>query len=78
MMVAITALLTETRLAAIIPKSKSKLPSIAAPVSVAFPLGIGRSGRSKASSLASNTSLKTTPPPYKPIVDISKYSSLNE
>jgi hypothetical protein len=57
---------------AMIPANNRMLPSIAASIIVIVPLGIGLSGLSILSNAASNTSLKTTPPPYKPIVEIHK------
>lgn len=44
-------------------------PRIVACALLTNPLGMGRSGRSTASSSASKTSFMTTPPPYNPIVD---------
>ena len=61
-----------TNAAVITPANNRALPSIAASVIVTVPLGIGLSGLSILSNAASNTSLKTTPPPYKPIVEIHK------
>jgi hypothetical protein len=50
------------------PAVSSRVPSRVALVRLAAPLGMGRSGLSMRSSSVSNTSLKTTPPPYKPMV----------
>ena len=58
--------------AAIIPINNKTLPSVTASLIVTTPFGIGLSGLSTLSNAASNTSLKTTPPPYKPIVEIHK------
>lgn len=54
---------------------KNRLPTRIASVRDVLPLGIGLSGRSIASISASNTSLKITPPPYKPVVDNSSHAS---
>ena len=55
--------------AASIPNVSKVKPKVLAANKGTLPLGIGLSGRSIASSLASNTSFMTTPPPYKPKVE---------
>jgi hypothetical protein len=58
-----------TKNAQIIPNAIRRDASLVASVLVIRPLGMGRSGRSTISRSASKTSLKTTPPPYRPMVD---------
>ena len=57
-----------TKPAATIAINNNSPPKTEALCLLISPLGIGRSGRSILSSSASKTSLKTTPPPYSPMV----------
>ena len=50
------------------PIKSNKKAIIPALLTDARPLGMGRSGLSTLSNSASKTSLKATPPPYKPMV----------
>lgn len=60
-----------------IPKANNKTPKIIALFLLIIPLGITLSGRSILSNSKSKISLKTIPPPYKPIVDIHKKVMFN-
>src|SRR5690554_7093364 len=71
---AIIPLKSETCQAATTPIKRSNEAITAAFLSGTIPLGIGLSGLSTRSNPASKTSLKATPPPYRPMVDRQSHS----